>query len=64
MINNTNLICPLPAPGPCVRECCNFWDEALQECAGGCVDTCDPLDATAKLDLDAPCVISFYEDYD
>jgi hypothetical protein len=64
MPNDTTPICPRPGQGPCIRERCNFWDEDHQECAGDCLDTCDPPDATSKLDLEAPCVISFYEDYD
>lgn len=60
----TTPICPLPGLGYCVRERCNFWDEDQEECTADCFDTGDPLDAGAEPDPNAPCVISFYEDYD
>ncbi|MGA9755453.1 MAG: hypothetical protein WBV23_09965 [Desulfobaccales bacterium] len=60
----TTPICPLPGLGQCVRERCNFWDEEQEGCAGDCYETCDPIDATSKPDLETPCVISFEEDYD
>ena len=64
MIDYTTPICPLPGLGHCVRERCNFWDEDNEECTSDCFDTSDPVDIGAKPDSDAPCVISFYEDYD
>ena len=64
MIDHTTPICPLPGLGPCVRERCNFWDEEQEECAADCCQTCDPIDATSKPDLETPCIISFEEDYD
>jgi hypothetical protein len=64
MRDHTAPICPLPGLGYCVRERCNFWDEEQEACAADCHETCDPIDATSKPDLETPCVISFYEDYD
>jgi hypothetical protein len=62
--DHTIPICPLPGLGHCVRERCNFWDEDKEECTADCFDTGDPVDAGAEPDPNAPCVISFYEDYD
>jgi hypothetical protein len=62
--DHTTPICPLPGLGQCVRERCNFWDEELKECVADCYQTCEPIDATSKGDLDSPCVIAFEEDYD
>ena len=64
MRDHTTPICPIPGIGHCVRERCNFWDEDNEECTSDCFDTCDPVDVGAKPAPDAPCVISFYEDYD
>jgi hypothetical protein len=64
MRDYTSPICPIPGLGYCVRERCNFWDEEKEECTGDCFDTYDQLDTTDASDSDAPCVISFYEDYD
>jgi hypothetical protein len=64
MRDDTTPICPLPGLGQCVRERCNFWDGAQEECVSNCYETYDPIDATSKPDLETPCVISFYEDYD
>jgi len=64
MINDSTPICPLPGLGPCVRERCNFWDADQQECTSDCLAAFDPIDVTSKPDLETPCVISFYEDYD
>jgi hypothetical protein len=61
---DTITICPIPGLGHCVRERCNFWDEDNEACTCDCFDTSDPLDIDAKPDPNAPCVISFYEDYD
>jgi hypothetical protein len=63
-IDHATPICPLPGLGHCVRERCNFWDEEKEECTSDCYDTYNPMDATSELDPGAPCVISFYEDYD
>ncbi len=57
-------ICPIPGLGHCVGERCNFWDEEKQECTGACFDTYDPVESSVQPDPNAPCVISFYEDYD
>jgi len=64
MRDDTTPICPLPGLGYCVRERCNFWDEDSQECTAACFEAGDPLDAGSPADPDAPCVISFYEDFD
>jgi hypothetical protein len=60
----TTPICPLPGLGQCVRERCNFWDEEREACAAEDYETGEPMDATAKPDLETPCVIAFYEDDD
>jgi hypothetical protein len=60
----TTPIRPLPGPGRCVRERGNFWDEEKEEGAAECYETGEPMDATAKADLETPCVIAFYEDDD
>jgi hypothetical protein len=57
-------ICPSPGPGQCVQKRGNFCDAAADECIGDCCATSDPIDATAKPELDTPCVIQFCEDYD
>jgi hypothetical protein len=57
-------ICPLPGLDHCVRERCNFWDEDQEECAAERYETGAPIDATSEPDLETPCVIPFYEDYD
>jgi len=62
--DHTNLICPLPGLGHCVRERCTFWDEDNKECTCDCFDTCDPVETDSSGNPDWPCVISFYEDYD
>jgi hypothetical protein len=62
--DHTLPLCPIPGQGHCVRERCNFWDEDREECTGACFDTSDPGEAASQSDPDAPCVISFYEDYD
>jgi len=59
MSDDTSPICPLPGLGYCVRERCNFWDDDHEECTAACFD-----DADSRPDPDAPCVMSFYEDYD
>jgi hypothetical protein len=64
MIDHTTPICPIPGLGHCVRERCNFWDEAKEECTADCFQADGPLDATEAPALDTPCLISFYEDYD
>jgi hypothetical protein len=63
MRDHTSPICPIPGLGYCVRERCNFWDEAAEECTGACFDACDPMESVSS-DPDASCLISFYEDYD
>jgi len=60
MRDDTTPICPLPGLGYCVRERCNFWDEDSQECTADCFEA----DTDSQADPDAPCVISFYEDFD
>lgn len=60
MRDHTTPICPLPGLGYCVRERCNFWDEDRQECTADCFEA----DAGSTPDPDAPCLISFYEDFD
>lgn len=62
--DHTTPVCPLPGLGHCVRERCNFWDEAKEECTADCYETCDPAGAGPLRDPDGPCLISFYEDYD
>jgi hypothetical protein len=62
--DHTIPICPLPGLGHCVRERCNFWDEAKEECTADCFETGDPMEAGSTRDPDGPCVITFYEDYD
>ncbi|MFZ5449052.1 MAG: hypothetical protein ACOZFS_10505 [Thermodesulfobacteriota bacterium] len=57
-------MCPIPGLGHCVRERCNFWDEEKEECTEDGFDFYDPVDATAKTELEGPCVIYFCEDYD
>jgi hypothetical protein len=65
MVHNfTTPICPIPGLGHCVRERCNFWDEDKEECTAACFETHNPMDATDSPELDPPCVISFFEDYD
>jgi hypothetical protein len=64
MIDDPTSICPTPGPGQRVREGGNSWEEAQEEDAGDGDETCGPIDATAKPDLETPCVISFYEDDD
>jgi hypothetical protein len=56
-------ICPIPGLGYCVRERCNFWDEAQEQCSGACFVSCESLEV-GVLDSEAPCLIPFYEDYD
>jgi hypothetical protein len=53
-----------PGPGHCVRESGNSWDEEPEEGPGDACESSDPIDATARPDLETPCVISFEEDYD
>ena len=58
MPDYTDPICPIPGLGFCVRERCNFWDEAKEECTADC------FEADAPNSPDEPCLITFYEDYD
>ena len=62
--DHTSPICPLPGLGHCVRDRCNFWDEAKEECTADCYETCDPGGAGPGRDPGGPCLISFYEDHD
>jgi hypothetical protein len=56
-------ICPLPGLGHCVRERCNFWDEAQEVCTADCCDALDP-EAGAASHPGGGCILSFYEDFD
>ncbi len=42
MRDHTITICPIPGLGHCVRERCNFWDEAKEVCTADCFDATDP----------------------
>jgi hypothetical protein len=64
MEDYTILICPQPGLGHCVRERCNFWDEAKEECTADGFETGDPAASGSTRDPNGPCVITFYEDYD
>ncbi len=62
--DHTISICPLPGMGHCVRERCNFWDEAKEECTADDYEACDPAGSGPNWDLEGRCLITFYEDYD
>jgi hypothetical protein len=64
MQDYTAPICPIPGLGVCVRERCNFWDDKTQECTSDCYIANDPSAGTSNPDLDTPCSISCFEDYD
>jgi hypothetical protein len=63
MPDNTAPICLLPGLGVCVRERCNFWDEAKEECTADCFDSMD-LEAGSTSNPSGGCFIGFYEDFD
>jgi hypothetical protein len=56
-------ICPLPGLGYCVRERCNYWDEAQEECTAACYDSGDQ-ETGATGNPDGGCLITFCEDFD
>jgi hypothetical protein len=62
MNSPTSPICPLPGLGYCVRERCNFWDEAQEECTAACYEATEQESGAAG--CDAGCLISFCEDFD
>jgi hypothetical protein len=60
----TTPICPLPGLGHCVRERCNFWDLDREECTCDCFEALEPEGGGSPGNLDAPCLMPYYEDYD
>jgi hypothetical protein len=54
--------CPIPGMGYCIRERCNYWHEAKEECTATCFDSTDQESGAA--DPDGGCLITFYEDFD
>jgi hypothetical protein len=57
-------LCPLPGLGHCVRERCNFWDEAREECTADCFDAYEPAQGLSGVDPASPCTIYWTEDCD
>lgn len=48
-------ICPLPNIGPCVGECCNFWDEEAGCTGVGVAFAADPsLEEFSFIDNENP----------
>ncbi len=59
-----NPICPIPHLGHCVRERCNFWDEAQEQCTADCFDQFQPQAGGAAEDPEQACIICWTEDCD
>ncbi len=57
-------ICPITHIGYCVRERCNFWDEAGEECTADCFYAYESSQGLSGVDPAAPCTIYWTEDCD